>query len=152
MTRGSGSTIEALASEVWRRLFDFLIDTAGQRNQVLGRHELTPNDSRALFGLDARDGRTMSSLAAEWGCDASYATSIVDRLERRGLARRASREGDRRVKLVLLTPEGTKLRKVLQRELYRPPPELLALSAAELEALLAATEKLRARGPGRDRT
>jgi DNA-binding MarR family transcriptional regulator len=144
MTRGSGSTTEALASEVWRRLFGFLIETAAQRNQVLARHELTPNDSRALFGLDARDGRAMSSLATEWGCDASYATSIIDRLERRGLARRASREGDRRVKLVLLTPEGTRLRKVLQRELYRPPPELLRLTAEELEALLAATEKLRA--------
>src|SRR5215468_7746694 len=99
-----------LAAEVWRRLFDFVIDTASERNRVLGRHDLTPNDSRALFALDRRQGRSMGSLAEEWGCDPSYATSVVDSLESKGLAARASSPEDRRVKLALLTAAGARLR------------------------------------------
>jgi DNA-binding MarR family transcriptional regulator len=131
-----------LASQVWQRLFDFIVQTASHRNRVLGRHDLTPNDSRAIFALDATAGRTMGSLAEEWGCDASYATSVIDRLERRGLAARRSQPGDRRVKLVGLTALGSRTKHTLVRALYRPPAELLALALADLEALWLATAKL----------
>jgi DNA-binding MarR family transcriptional regulator len=138
--KSAGKT--ALAAEVWRRLFDFIISTSAQRGEVLARHGLTPNDSRALFAL-VSNGRTMQSLAKEWACDPSNATFIVDRLEERGLAERRALDGDRRVKLVALTPRGEKTRAALRRELYRPPPELLALDRADLEALLTAAAKLR---------
>jgi DNA-binding MarR family transcriptional regulator len=131
-----------LAAEIWRRLFDFIIETAAERNRVLGRHDLTPNDSRTLFALDARLGRSMGSLAEEWGCDASYATSVVDRLERKGLVARSSSRDDRRVKLALLTPVGARLRETLARELYRPPAALAALPTADLRALAAAVDRL----------
>ncbi|MBX5484667.1 MAG: MarR family transcriptional regulator [Myxococcaceae bacterium] len=131
-----------LAAEVWQRLFDFIIETRRHREQVLSRYELTPNDSRALFTLDATEGRTMRSLAELWGCDASNATWIVDRLEKRGLAERRAHPGDRRVKLVALTPAGVKTRAELMEEMYRPPPELLELERSELEALSNATRKL----------
>src|SRR5262245_2273336 len=131
-----------LAEEVWRRLFDFIIATAGQRNKALARYGLTPNDSRAIFSLDSK-GTTMQSLAKQWECDPSNATFIVDRLEERKLAERRPLEGDRRVKLVALTPLGVKTRAALSRELYRPPRELLELDRQDLEALLAAAAKLR---------
>jgi len=131
-----------LAAEVWQRLFDFIIATAGHRNKVLGRYELTPNDSRALFALDG-EGRTMGTLAAEWNCDASYATSVIDRLEAKGLAARRDRPGDRRVKLAVLTAHGSKIKHALRREIYHPPPELLALDTADLKALWHAAEKLK---------
>jgi len=134
-----------LAADVWRRLFDFIIATAAERNRVLGTHDLTPNDSRALFVLDAKLGRTMGSLAEEWGCDASYATSVVDRLESRGLAERRAQPGDRRVKLAVLTAAGAKLRATLVRELYHPPRELAALATSDLRALWLAVAKLPAR-------
>ncbi len=134
-----------LARDVWRCLFDFIIDTAAHRNRVLGAHALSPNDSRALFALDARAGRTMGSLADEWGTDASYVTALVDRLEAKGLAARSARPGDRRIKLVTLTPAGAKLKQRLARDLYEPPDELLAMSAADLEALWAGATKLRKR-------
>src|ERR1700738_1938970 len=88
-----------LATKVWGRLFDFIINTGAQRGAVLSRYGLTPNDSRALFSRDA-DGRTMQSLARQWACDPSNATFIVDRLEKRRLAARSALDGDRRVKLV----------------------------------------------------
>jgi len=112
---------------------------------VLGRHDLAPNDSRALFALDPRLGRSMGSLAEEWGCDASYATSVVDRLETRGLAERRTQPGDRRVKLAQLTAAGAKLRTALARELYQPPRELADLPTSDLRALWLAVAKLPSR-------
>ncbi len=103
---------------------------------------LTPNDSRALWALDARRGRTMQSLAAEWECDASNVTWIVDRLERQGLAERRALPADRRVKLVALTPRGVKVKNDLMQGVYRPPPELLAMGRASLELLEDALARL----------
>ena len=142
--KSTGKT--TLAAEVWRRLFDFIISTSTQRGEVLGRYGLTPNDSRALFALDS-NGRTMQSLAKEWACDPSNATFIVDRLEERRLAERRSLDGDRRVKLVALTPLGVKTKAALTRDLYQPPAELLALERADLEVLLSAAAKLRTQEP-----
>jgi DNA-binding MarR family transcriptional regulator len=124
-----------VAAEAWRRLFTFFMKTRSQRDRVLARLRLTPNDVRALTELDVSEGRTMRSLADEWGCDASNATWIVDRLEKRGLAERRTRSGDRRVKLVVLTQAGAKARKQLLDGLFDPPPELLALPRATLEVL-----------------
>jgi DNA-binding MarR family transcriptional regulator len=136
------SNQQELARRVWRLMFDFLMRTAPQRTRSLGRRGLTPNDSRALAGLDAETGRTMRSLADEWECDASNATWIVDRLERFGLAERRTVPHDRRVKLVVLTAKGAKTRAELMAEFYAPPPELLELSRGELETLRRVLEKL----------
>jgi DNA-binding MarR family transcriptional regulator len=125
----------ALAREAWKRLFSFFIRTRSQRDRVLARLGLTPNDVRALTELDIKQGRTMRSLAEEWGCDASNATWIVDRLEKRGFTERRAKPGDRRVKLVVLTPAGAKARQRLLEGLFDPPPELLALPRATLEVL-----------------
>src|ERR1700716_3641376 len=95
-----------LATEAWKRLFRFFMKTRSQRDRLLARLGLTPNDVRALTELDVSAGRTMRSLAEEWGCDASNATWIVDRLEKRGLVERRSKAGDRRVKLVVLSVAG----------------------------------------------
>ncbi len=130
----------AIATEVWQHLFDFIIATVGERNEVLGRHGLTPNDSRALFALS--EPRTMTWLAATWRCDASNATWLVDRLEEKGLAERAALDGDRRVKLVRLTALGRKTRTAVRRALYRPPRALLDLGAADLDALERTTRRL----------
>jgi DNA-binding MarR family transcriptional regulator len=131
-----------MAADVWRRMFDFFLVTSGQRQRILAQLDLTPNDSRALHTLDPRVGRTMRSLADEWACDASNATWIVDRLESRGLAERREKPGDRRVKLVVLTPAGLKTRDRLLAAMYEPPPQLLELPRAALRALKTATEAL----------
>jgi DNA-binding MarR family transcriptional regulator len=125
----------AVAAEAWKRLFTFFMKTRSQRDRLLAQLRLTPNDVRALTELDGASGRTMRSLAEEWGCDASNATWIVDRLEKRGLVERRSKPGDRRAKLVVLSGAGIKARKQLLDGLFEPPPELLALPRATLEVL-----------------
>jgi DNA-binding MarR family transcriptional regulator len=119
-------------------MFDFFMRTGVQRGRVLARMSLTPNDARALSALDVPGGRTMRSLADEWGCDASNATWIVDRLEKRGFAERRAVPGDRRVKLVVLTPAGAKARQRILEGMYESPSELIALPRASLEVLRSA--------------
>jgi DNA-binding MarR family transcriptional regulator len=133
---------EAAAAEAWRLLFDVFVRTRWQRDAVLSRLELTPNDAKALNTLDAADGKPMRALAQAWGTDASAATWVVDRLERKGLAERRAQPGDRRVKLVVLTARGAEVRDEILRAFHAPPPELLALDAADLRALAAILGRL----------
>jgi DNA-binding MarR family transcriptional regulator len=138
----SSKTRETRARRVWQLMFDFLMRTAPLRTEVLGRFGLTPNESRALGSLTQDEGRTMRSLADEWRCDASNATWIVDRLEQAGLAVRRDQPNDRRVKLVLLTAKGARMKSDVMAAFYAPPPELLTLDAAELTALERLLERL----------
>jgi DNA-binding MarR family transcriptional regulator len=140
----------AIAADVWRRIFGFIITTHVQRDAVLQRFGLTPGDSKALMFLEPDRGRTMRSLAEAWTCDASNATWMIDRLEKRGLVERRAVAGDRRVKEVVLTPLGVETKVALVKALYEPPPELLELPLADLKTLRDALEKLPAgAGPSR---
>ena len=116
-------------------MFDFFIATRKERDPVIAQAQLTPNDAKALWSLSMQEGKTMGTLAAEWACDASQVTWIVDRLEKRGLAERRSAPGDRRVKLVVLTPLGQKTRDDVMSAFYEPPEAFVTLSRTELEQL-----------------
>lgn len=145
----------AVAAQAWRSIFDFIVQTAPERNRVIGELGLTPNDSRALTSLAPRDGRTMGSLAEEWNIDASTATWIVDRLEAKGLVERRPHPSDRRVKLVVLTPRGSRLLAKNAQRMYVPPRALLALDLDDLVTLRDGVAKLdqalRAAPASRDR-
>ncbi len=138
-------TKAALAAEAWRAIFDFIVATAPQRNRYIGESGLTPNDARALSSLTASSGRTMGSLAEEWKCDASTATWIVDRLEAKGLVERRPHATDRRVKLVVLTPRGSRTKAKQMERMYIPPRELLDLDLDDLVTLRSAVAKLATR-------
>jgi DNA-binding MarR family transcriptional regulator len=132
----------AIAAAAWRRLFDFFISTRAQRDRTLERFRLTPNDAKALSTLDAKRGKPMRTLADAWGTDASNATWVVDRLERLGLAERRTVPHDRRVKLVVLTQKGRRIRDEIMRAFYRAPAELMALESYELRELVHILDKL----------
>jgi DNA-binding MarR family transcriptional regulator len=133
----------ALADEAWGLLFDFFIATRSERDPVFAKHGLTPNDAKALFSLDSI-GKAMGSLAGEWLCDASNATWIVDRLEKRALAERRPSPGDRRVKMVVLTPTGVKIREEVMAEMHKPPAAVYDLGREDLEAIRDVARKLTA--------
>jgi DNA-binding MarR family transcriptional regulator len=131
------------AREAWRLMFDTLIETAGRRQESLGRRGLTPNDSRALFTLDGQRGQAIGALARRWNCDPSTATWVVDRLERAGLAERRPSPRDRRVKLVVLTEKGAQTMADMLAEFHEPPDLVMRLSTDELETLRALLEQMR---------
>lgn len=132
----------ALAADAWRAIFDLIVSTAPGRDEFIRRLGLSPAESRALASLDPAGGRPMWALAREWGCDPSNATWLVDRLERQGLAARETGESDRRVKMVVLTPKGSRVRVRLRRAFYKPPKLLASLSRQDLESLRQAAARL----------
>jgi DNA-binding MarR family transcriptional regulator len=66
----------------------------------------------------------------------------VDRLEERGLVERHAQPGDRRVRAIVLTPEGVATRKRLLERLYEPPEDLLTLDRATLQTIKDAFTRL----------
>jgi DNA-binding MarR family transcriptional regulator len=115
--------------------------TAPSRQRGLARRGLTANDARALWSLDASEGRPIGALAREWRCDPANATFIIHRLTDAGLAQRRAGD-DRRVKLVTLTAKGAATKRALLREYRTPPRGFLQLSAADCQALIAIVGKL----------
>jgi DNA-binding MarR family transcriptional regulator len=138
----STKTKSSIAQEVWELLLEFFNEHRGRLFGMLGKLGLSPGDMKALFVLETNEARPMGSLAQVWDCDASNVTWIVDRLEERGLVERRMDPHDRRVKTVVLTPMGLKMRTKLQRGLYEPPDYLLALDNNALESLREGMSKL----------
>ena len=132
----------ANAAAAWRAIFDLIVTTAPGRDAFIKRLGLSPAESRALASLEPGRGRPMRALAQEWGCDPSNATWLVDRLENHGLVARETVAGDRRIKSVVLTPAGAKLRARLVRFFYTPPDLLLELTAGDIAALTRAASRL----------
>ena len=89
---------------------------------------LTFPQALLLHHLD--DAMPMNAAAGRCGCDPSNMTGIVDRLEGRGLIERQQIGGDRRVKYLVLTPEGERLKGRVDAVL-REVPGLSDLSAGD---------------------
>jgi DNA-binding MarR family transcriptional regulator len=97
-------------------------------DQILADHlGLNRTDTRCLDIIERLDGVSAGRLAAEAGLSTGAVTTVLDRLERAGYARRVQDPGDRRRVLVELTPA---VRHELQ-ELYTP---LAAGTMRQLEA------------------
>lgn len=134
MSTDRASEHRALATQVWRQMFDLFVKTKGQREHVMQRLQLSPNDAKTLVLLDSAEARPMRALAEACCTDASNATWVVDRLEGLGLVERRAVPGDRRVKLVALTTRGAKTRAAIMQAMHQPPLELLALDRNDLVA------------------
>jgi DNA-binding MarR family transcriptional regulator len=121
-------------SEAWS-LMHWLFVTNKQRIFAMAQEfDLAPQQMIALRMLGTGP-RKMSELAQSLFCDNSNVTGIVDRLEQRELVRRASAEGDRRVKLIVLTDEGERMRIEITKRMAEPPPPIASLSEEDQRAL-----------------
>jgi DNA-binding MarR family transcriptional regulator len=137
---GPGSWLAAQAgrtdpgSEAWS-LMHWMMVTHKQRLAAMAQEfELAPQQMIAVRMLGGGP-RKMSDLAQALFCDNSNVTGIVDRLEERGLVRREAAEGDRRVKLLVLTDEGERLRIEVTKRMAEPPPAIASLSENDQRAL-----------------
>lgn len=121
-------------SEAWS-LMHWLIVTNKQRMVSTAQEfELAPQQMIAVRILGGGP-RKMSELAQALFCDNSNVTGIVDRLEERGLVRRMAAEGDRRVKLLVLTDQGERLRVEITKRMAEPPAAIASLSEKDQRAL-----------------
>jgi MarR family transcriptional regulator, organic hydroperoxide resistance regulator len=95
--------------------------------------DLAPQQGMALRAL--HEPRPMGELAKFLACDNSNVTGIVDKLEQRGFVQRQPADHDRRVKLIVLTEEGHRVRREIERRITEPPQAIADLSRADQVAL-----------------
>src|SRR5580700_5176592 len=118
-----------------------LLTLAGQLRQSWAAHAaaagLSTAQVNALLTLDPGTAVPMRSLAARLNSDASNLSVLVDRLERRGAVERRPDPGDRRVKALVLTPEGERLREAFWRDLVEDSEPLSPLTGDGLRELAA---------------
>jgi DNA-binding MarR family transcriptional regulator len=121
-------------SEAWSLMHWLMVANKQRLFGVAQEFDLAPQQMIALRMLGAGP-RKMSELAQSLFCDNSNVTGIVDRLEERGMVRRESAEGDRRVKLLVLTKEGERMRLEITKRMAEPPPPIASLSEKDQRAL-----------------
>jgi DNA-binding MarR family transcriptional regulator len=128
-TEATGVEVQALL----RTLFGH------QRRRFLSAaYELDLHPAQAGALLQLESPLPMHHLATVLGCDNSNVTGLVDRLESRGLVARQPSAEDRRVKHVVLTTAGLRIREELLRRVGQPRglDRLAALEQIQLRDLL----------------
>ena len=121
------------AAEVWG-LFRTLFGQHRRRFLIAAAElDLHPAQAGALLQLDSP--LPMTELAALLACDNSNVTGLIDRLEARGLVARQLNSHDRRVKHVVLTAAGRRLRERMLARVGRPTPGFERLSPDEQRQL-----------------
>jgi DNA-binding MarR family transcriptional regulator len=127
--------------EIHRLISKLFIDLETADRQLMGRFNLSVTQYWALVHLKDPEGLALSELAQLLMRDKSNMTSLVDRLEKEGLARRKhGKNGDRRFTRVALTEKGQRLRsQVMAAHAYlvrRRFERLLDEQLCELRTLL----------------
>jgi DNA-binding MarR family transcriptional regulator len=121
--------------DTWELLMDLVMAERARIPQIAAEFRLSPPQVHALRLLEPEQPLPMGRLACALGCDASNVTGIVDRLEQRGLIERRPSDRDRRVKVLVVTPQGAKVRKALMIRLGQPPQSIASLSPADRRRL-----------------
>jgi DNA-binding MarR family transcriptional regulator len=120
---------------------DLVLDNQ-RRREVAEQTGLSFGRMRALRRI-AREPMSMRELATLLGVDPPNLTTVVDGLERAGLVERRAHPTDRRIRLVVATPEGAALARRADEILDRPPAGLADLPPDDLEALLRILSRIR---------
>jgi MarR family transcriptional regulator, organic hydroperoxide resistance regulator len=137
----TSSLVTKLADRQIMGLLYGVMDRAlGNFQDVAAEFDLTAPQARALLYLGV--AAPMRALADHLSCDASNITGIADRLETRGLVRRGGANQDRRVKLLVLTPEGVRIREQVEQRLAETSPFMAGLSDSERAKLQELLSKI----------
>ena len=102
-------------SGAWQLLVRFFFTQRASLPPLAADLQLSPAQCHVLHLIEPDRPIPMGQLAETLACDASNVTGLVDRLESRGLVRRRPSDEDRRVKVLVLTPTGCRLRAILRR-------------------------------------
>ena len=113
--RTAGSLCAGPDLDVAAALIQLTTVVQGIYARVSEQHDLTPVQAKLLCVL--LDGpRGMAELASCFGVEKAALTGLMDRAERRGLARRSPVPGDRRALQVTLTDSGHQAAAAFQAE------------------------------------
>mgnify|MGYP003404096679 CR=1 FL=1 len=132
----------APTSDPWPLLVRLFFAQRASLPPLAAELRLSPAQCHVLHLIEPDRPIPMGELAETLGCDASNVTGLVDRLESRGLLWRRPSESDRRVKVLVLTPTGARLRAVLVDRMTAPPAALERLTLREQRALVQILRRL----------
>jgi DNA-binding MarR family transcriptional regulator len=130
------------ACRAWQLLVKFFFAQREHLPASGARFDLSPVQCHVLHLIEPGRPVPMGQLAATLSCDASNVTGLVDRLESRGLVRREPSPGDRRVKVLQLTPTGSRLRAQLLRRMAGRALPLSRLTLEQQRTLVTILEAL----------
>jgi DNA-binding MarR family transcriptional regulator len=130
------------ACRAWQLLMKFFFAQRAHLPSSGAEFDLSPVQCHVLHLIEPGRPLPMSRLAATLSCDASNVTGLVDRLESRGLVRRQPSPEDRRVKVLQLTPTGSRLRAQLLRQMTGRSLPLSRLSLDQQRTLVKILETL----------
>ena len=127
-------------SEAWGLLGEVLYSHKQVLMEICREFDLFPPQIMVLRTLDRP--KPMREVADFLSCKSSNLTGITDRLEDRNLVRRTADPNDRRIKLLVLTPEGETLREQVAARMETPPDSMEVLSDKDLRDLSRILGKL----------
>jgi DNA-binding MarR family transcriptional regulator len=138
------ATKDETARQVWLYMNGLMHggDNSERFPRIAAELSLTPGQMHTLLELRDGEPQPMRALADTMACDASYATTLIDGLERLGFVERRVSSTDRRVKLIHVTDDGRKMQHQIIERLSVPPPVLEELSVADLRALKTVLAKI----------
>ena len=136
---GARSRVDKLDSEILDAMGELITSLIGKGEQIAQRFGMPAFCLKALHVLDT--SMAMRDLGRSLHCDPSFVTAIADLLEKRGLAKRESCTDDRRIKFLVLTPEGVGLRGKVEREFMARMPWRV-LDEEERTCLLSLIRKM----------
>lgn len=141
---GLGKNPESSVGLLVKRVGQSIVMTADRR---LAAHGLTHAQWVPLMKLHLGQCGTVAGLARELQTDAGAMTRALDRLEAKGLVRRARSQDDRRVVKLALTDEGQRLASLVPPVLAEVLNDHLAgFSHAEWQQLVGLLQRVIANG------
>jgi len=133
---------EPEACRAWQLLMKFFFAQRAHLPSSSAELDLSPAQCHVLHLIEPERPLPMGRLAETLSCDASNVTGLIDRLEARGLIRRQPSPDDRRVRVLHLTPAGSRLRAQLLRRMTRRSLPLAKLSSEQQRTLVDILETL----------
>jgi DNA-binding MarR family transcriptional regulator len=130
------------ACDAWQLLIQLFFTQRANLPPLAAELDLSPAQCHLLHLIEPGRPIPMGQLAETLACHASNVTGLVDRLESRGLVRRRPSAADRRVKVLELTPTGSRLRTMLLDRMTAPPATLERLTVREQQALVRILRRL----------
>ncbi len=131
-----GVDLPTVAHQLWALLGRFC---AGPHQRRVGAAALavglSPVSAWAPTQLDPDRPLAQKELAERLRCSPSTVVDPADRLEARGLVVRRTHPADRRVKVLVVTDEGRRVREDFIARVFAPPEPLRRLSRAEQHRL-----------------
>ena len=126
-------------TRAWKLLGELWFSQKPVMMSICREFDLFPPQIMVLRTLDRP--KPMREVADHLACNSSNLTGITDRLEDRNLVERTADPSDRRVNLLVLTPEGKKLREKVVARLEDPPESISNLTDEDLVQLSGILEK-----------